>query len=475
MRREPPKHGYSRRRAEARVSQQASEGSREARPRRARQRPAVDRALRFGAGALARPAGVAGLWAISLVFPTVLAYDRYKQAFAQTAPPADFTIFFQAGHAVASGHSPYSVHGYVYPPFLALLLAPFAHLSKAKVFHGWIALSLLAIGLAVACILWVERKDLRSWQHPLLFALFTVTGLHFWPLVIELPDGQSDTITFAILVLAYAALSTRRATTAGVLIAVAGLIKGWPAFLALTLLRRGQPNRGRSLLSFAAVISVAPLCALVLGGAGGPSSMVRAVLHASVQPRLASYSVWGVPRLAFARTTIGHPLVVSSVFRGATTALLLAWVMALLLMTLMQRDTDRSISFWNVVFCVVLLLPISHLTYTIYLLPVLWLWGIHAVRSYRVERVSVACLALVVMWWLVISQSAFGEDRSQVSAMIVFFTNLLACSASVLSLRLLGRVQPGHATRESTQWVGRAREVLASLRFPWASRKLHRR
>jgi hypothetical protein len=52
-------------------------------------------------------------------------------------------------------------------------------------------------------------------------------------------------------------------------------------------------------------------------------------------------------------------------------------------------------------------------------------------------------LAVLFLWWLVVSQSALGEDVSQTSATVVFFADLLACSASVVGMAVIDARQAG--------------------------------
>lgn len=146
--------------------------------------------------------------------------------------------------------------------------------------------------------------------------------------------------------------------------------------------------------------------------------------------------------MTFAHTLIGHPLVASPVLQVLMTIVLLAWVVALLFLTLRQAHPDPSLPFWNVIFCVLLLLPVSHLTYTIYVLPVLWLWVSRVFRLRRLVSVDSVVCAVTILWWLVVSQSALGEDMSQVSATVVFFTGLLACTASVIGLAVVDAASP---------------------------------
>jgi hypothetical protein len=395
------------------------------------------------------PLAVALLWGVALVVAGYLAYLRYRGA---TVFPADFGIFFEAGRAVAAGHNPYSVRGYVYPPTLAVLLAPFSHLRELSVFRAWLSLSIICVGLTAAIVVWLEARWLRRWQCPILFGFCAVTAFHFWPLVIELPDGQSDVFTLAFLAVAYLALTREKAMASGIMIGMAGILKGWPALMAVVFLRRGQPRRSLSLVAFAVVLLTAPVVAAFVGGVSGPTSMVSAIVGARSQPRLASYSVWGIPRLTFSDTPIGRPVVVSPILAIISTVVLLGWVVALLVVTLRQDHPEPGIPFWNVAFCVILLLPVSHLSYTIYVLPVLWLWSVRAVRSSRINSAESLVFATLFLWWIVVSQSRLGQDTSQLSATVVFFVNLAACSTSVIGLAWMdgvGSRAPLSEARES--------------------------
>jgi alpha-1,2-mannosyltransferase len=376
------------------------------------------------------------LWAGAFGLAAILAYQRYRNA---SVMPADFSIFFRAAHAVTEGQSPYSVPGYVYPPLVAIVLAPFSHLAEITVFHVWLFLSLAGIGLVAGSVVWSESGRFLSWQTPLFFGFCAVTGYHFWPLVIELPDGQSDVLTLAVLATASLALTRGRSALAGGLIGLAGLLKGWPAAVALVFAQRGGSARARGAIACACVLVTAPLMALAVSGPSGPRSMGSAIFDARSQPRLASYSVWGLPRLTFSQTPIGHPLLSSPVLQVLMTLALLGWVAALLTLSLRQKHADPSLPFWNVIFCITLLLPVSHLTYTLYVLPVLWLWAARVLPSPRLVAVDTAVCAVMILWWLVVSQSALGQDTSQLSATVVFFAGLVACTASVVGIALADR------------------------------------
>lgn len=52
----------------------------------------------------------------------------------------DFSVFYQAGSAIASGHSPYSVQGYYSPVWVALFFVPFSFFSQAIAYRIYAAI-----------------------------------------------------------------------------------------------------------------------------------------------------------------------------------------------------------------------------------------------------------------------------------------------------------------------------------------------
>jgi hypothetical protein len=134
---------------------------------------------------------------------------------------------------------------------------------------------------------------------------------------------------------------------------------------------------------------------------------------------------------------MGHPLVHSPVLTALSTVVLLGWVGGLLIVALRHGPSDRGLTFWNVVFCVIMLLPISHLTYSMLALPVLWIWSVRATRSRRFVTVETVVFVVLLVWWLVVAQSALGQDTDQGSATIVFLANLLGCTSSIVGLALI--------------------------------------
>lgn len=120
----------------------------------------------------------------------------------------DHLIFWQAGHRVATGGSPYPIAPWaelagrypsahiqmfldagagvwVYPPWTAYLFAPFGALPLA--IGPW-ALHLAYLGAGLGAVLWWAR--LLPWRRSQLFALALACGVAFEPLVIAARYGQ---------------------------------------------------------------------------------------------------------------------------------------------------------------------------------------------------------------------------------------------------------------------------------------------
>jgi hypothetical protein len=384
------------------------------------------------------------LWIAAGAVTGALAYQRYHGAVSGSVG-GDFSIYLTAARRVAAGLSPYQPDQlYVYPPPFALLLAPFSHAAPVHLWKVWTALELGALVAGVAAFVLSVAKGLSPWLRPVLFAACAVSVLHFWPVTIGLYLGQADAFVFAVLMLSALAAGRARPGTRGVLVGLAGLLKTWPAAVALSLFQRGLERRARAIGATVLTILVAPILALALGGGSGLSAFIRAVIAARTQG-LVSDSVWGAPRLLFSHSGIARPVTVSVSLQVVVTALLLAWVVGLVVLAL-RTAGDPQLCTWNVTFCLVLLLPVSHLAYTLYCLPVLWIWGARQLRTGRKDLAGMAVLAILLAWWLVQTRSwpdsGSSAAISSVRYSVVFIADLVACTASVVGGRLVLRSDP---------------------------------
>ncbi|MGE5180229.1 MAG: glycosyltransferase family 87 protein [Bacteroidota bacterium] len=154
----------------------------------------------------------------------------------------DFPIYWGAARTLAAGGSPYDVasglHGYVYPPFLALVLIPVGALPLGVAAWIWFVLSAAAAALACRVALRLVR---RGWGPG---------GLARWALAAWLPLaglaadnaalGQANLILLALGVAGSAELLRRRDLRGGGLIGLAAAVKPHLALLLVPGLLRGR-------------------------------------------------------------------------------------------------------------------------------------------------------------------------------------------------------------------------------------------
>ena len=388
---------------------------------------------------------VAVLWVGVLLVTAVFAYHRYTTTVSGPGG-FDFHTFVRAGRAIADGHSPYanpthSPYPYVYPPLIALLLAPFSHVAFATLWHTWTGLQLTALGVTAGAFVVARADRLVPWTRPLVFGLCVLSAMHFWPTTYGLYIGQSDVFVLAAVMLSALAAARALPATRGVFLGIAGLLKAWPAAVALVLVQRGLRDRVRSLVALVLTLLLAPVMALAVGGTSGLSAFVKSVFNAR-QQNLVSNSVWGVPFLLFSHSGLAKPLTVSKPLEVVAVLVLAAFVVGLLVVTL-RIAGDPVLCTWNVMVCIVLLLPISHLAYSVLVLPLLWIWGVKLVDPETRSLPNAVVFGVLVVWWVVQSKAWPGDGSSaaisSVRFSVVFVVNLMAVTASVAGAWLSAR------------------------------------
>jgi alpha-1,2-mannosyltransferase len=180
----------------------------------------------------------------------------------------DLSAYWRAAQAVLDGGSPYAPFQlagayspqqqflYVYPPFLAVLVAPLAAVVDDYRLANWLWAALGAAILAVVVVLVARRERLARGFD--LF-LLVVAAFAYAPVVSELIIGNVHLLILGLLAGAWLALGRRSVggdTAAGVLVAVAALIKVFPVLLVLWFLVTGRIR--------AAVASLVAMVVLVL-------------------------------------------------------------------------------------------------------------------------------------------------------------------------------------------------------------------
>ena len=158
----------------------------------------------------------------------------------------DFTPYWNGARSVVEGRDlyawtredrPQELTDYIYPPLLALLLAPWAaHLDYRTARWGWLAVNVACLMLAVATV-WRATGLTTQGRRGLVLA----AGLGLVPSTMAaLATGQVSLVLLLALSLSYAAARAGRPRIAGGWVAVAAGLKSFPGLLAGYFLLRGE-------------------------------------------------------------------------------------------------------------------------------------------------------------------------------------------------------------------------------------------
>lgn len=102
--------------------------------------------------------------------------------------------------------------------------------------------------------------------------------------------------------------------------------------------------------------------------------------------------------------------------------------MALLGVALL-RPGPSTASLWNVVACVVLLLPVSQLNYRILMLPVMWFWAADFLRRKPRRKSDYLTLTTFAAWWLLVFRVLWPSSASGLS----YFLAVMAATFAVIA------------------------------------------
>ena len=188
-------------------------------------------------------------------------------------PMADFLVYFDAAKSLRLGGPLYDFAAAVgmpngpvfkYPPFYAIVLAPFALYPVQSVFTGWFLLNLALLGLTgylLAFRLWRPFKPASVAPAYLI----GIGILNFGPAWESLIRGQMDVVILTAAVVVLLLAQARKAELlAGVLLALVTMLKLYPGLLVIYLLVQ---RRWRILAGFvAASLALIVLSGLVVDG-----------------------------------------------------------------------------------------------------------------------------------------------------------------------------------------------------------------
>lgn len=188
---------------------------------------------------------IAALLAVAIV-PEPTGYSDFAMYFAAAQGLRDGagpTIYSSATLArIAAAHGSCTsapILAYVYPPLLAILLVPLTGLPCVAASHLWHLVNLLLWVAATAALVAHLRRRWPS-QRLLATTLIVIASGCSWLLLFNLMIGQVVFIVLCALALSAWLVERDRPVLAGVVLAVAALVKIVPVIVILYYLLRGR-------------------------------------------------------------------------------------------------------------------------------------------------------------------------------------------------------------------------------------------
>lgn len=372
---------------------------------------------------------VGALWLGVAVVTAVLVARRYIDATTATGFDLDW-YYLPAARAVAEGGSPYGTDGYVYTPLIAMILAPIA--DAPWVAEAWKGLMVAAA--AVACLLGVlaSTPDDSSVRRPLVLGVAMLSVLYSWPMAHDFWYGQSNALVLLALTVAMLAHTRRHRRSVGLALGFGAVVKTWPAGLLLWLLRSPVLPRFREWQGVALAALLGLALTLSVGGLGAVSDLGAVTLRYSNQ-ELVAYSAWGAGDHLFTDQAFAHPIVVSPVL-----ARVVSWTLALallgLLFLVLRRPGHPVIALPNLMFLLILLVPVAPLGYLVLATPTLWWWTARALDQPRNIR-SWLAPAVLSVWWIVamrVARATVDGTAAQVQYIAIMVLSLIAVTTSAV-------------------------------------------
>lgn len=191
-------------------------------------------------------------------------FQRQADRFGVTGPEAEGDRDGEVG-----GHD--SVEPFLYPPVAAVLLLPASLLPLGAAKVGFVLVNLVAQALAIAILFWDRAPPRRRVLVIGGWAALAVLFPFFWGLYL----GQANSLVFLACALALHRLRRGDELGGGVWLALAVLLKVFPAVLLVLLLLRRQYRAVASAVGTMAVLSV---LALPFVGVGTYTKFVTDVL-----------------------------------------------------------------------------------------------------------------------------------------------------------------------------------------------------
>jgi hypothetical protein len=164
---------------------------------------------------------------------------------------ADFTAYYLGARLIRNGQSPYDATArvlearslglredrpYIYLPPLAIMIIPLALLPPQPATLIWFGTNVALLILSTMLII----RMLELHRNKVYPVAFLIGALAFYPAICSIFVGQTNTVLLTLLVLAWYLAKRGNEVVAGVMIAVASLIKIFPFCVALYFLWKGK-------------------------------------------------------------------------------------------------------------------------------------------------------------------------------------------------------------------------------------------
>ena len=399
---------------------------------------------------------------------------------AATWPPrrGDFEAYYWAGRRLDAGgpadlaglydsdaRDPVSdrrIKDFKNVPVVGAAFVPLSRLEYETAWKAWWIASALAFsGFLAAATLWI-RGWLSPW--PLPASAVVSAAVHYFPLRDAFDLGQTTQLVTLLLFLGYVALARRSDRLAGVLLALAALVKVPLFLLGLLLL---LTRRWRALAAFAILVVLTVAASLLLygpevhraflGDVIGPhaGSALTALNNQSLVAQLAR--LWGEDPLHSYRPS-PLPALLAVARWMIVAAVLVAWIRA------RRRPKDRApadraildLDFVMALAVMPLLSPVFWIHYFLLSLPALLLLSRYAVTPGAWPlRAALAASYLLAAWYPPADSAWYGRApgfwEELVDGRFLYSSFLLAASCFIAVNQTGGEAGAAAATASSVR------------------------
>jgi hypothetical protein len=285
---------------------------------------------------------------------------------------ADFHIYYDAAERLKTKKPLYQLkpfNGYVYSPFLALVLNPVTRLPVERAAKLWFYVSCAGAIVAVALYSLAVGFPIIDVAKTGMVLLLVFNAM---PVSGDLNIGQADLLLLLVVAAIYLAETYSGYNSIALLIVLGALIKTWVLGIALFLVLR---RRWRAACVCCAVY-LASLCALfsIIGWREFPS-FVHVTRAYSVQPQLVMYSIAGFARLQFSKSNITQAVLLGRIpywaFVSTADLLVLLGLVSIFRARVSVDRYRRRLQLGLTILAVLLLLPMCQAEYFALCLPLL--------------------------------------------------------------------------------------------------------